>query len=168
QAQERLMEQVCRQAGVSPGDVHYLEAHGTGTRAGDPVEAKALHNVFSRGRAEGQKCVVGSVKSNIGHLEAAAGIAGLIKTALILKHRAIPPNLHFYNPNPDIPFEKLQLRVPTKLEAWPSTDGPALAGVNSFGFGGTNAHVVLQEAFPSPVASTRSGGAEQPYLLPLS
>ena len=114
-AQERLIEQVCEQAGVSPGAIQYVEAHGTGTRAGDPVEAKALHNVFSRGREAGGKCMVGSVKSNIGHLEAAAGVAGLMKAALVLRRRAIPANLHFENPNADIPFDQMCLKVPT---AW--------------------------------------------------
>lgn len=167
-AQERVMRLAYQRAGVSPKQIQYVEAHGTGTPVGDPIEARAIGTVLSTDRPAGEQCVIGSVKTNIGHLEAAAGVAGLIKTALILKHRLIPPHLHFHHPNPDIPFEKLQLRVPTKLEAWPSTDGLALAGVNSFGFGGTNAHVVLQEALPSPVAPTRSSGAEQPYLLPLS
>lgn len=105
----------------------------------------AIGNVLSRGRTKGQKCVIGSVKTNIGHLEAAAGIAGVIKVALSLKHRMIPPNLHFHNPNPRIPFEDLQLRVPINLEAWPEASRPAVAGVNAFGFGGTNAHLVMVE-----------------------
>ena len=131
---------------VSPGDVQYVEAHGTGTLLGDPIEAKALGAVLRVNRAPGRLCALGSVKTNIGHLEAAAGIAGLIKVALALKHREIPPSLNFEEPNPHIPFEQLQLRVQTNLERWPAELAPALAGVSSFGFGGTNAHVVLQEA----------------------
>ncbi len=144
-AQEALLREVYGQAGIAPSDVNYVEAHGTGTEIGDPIEAMAIGNVLSRGRAEGRKCVIGSVKTNIGHLEAAAGIAGIIKVALSLKHRMIPPNLHFHNPNPRIPFEDLQLRVPINLEAWPEASRPAVAGVNSFGFGGTNAHLVMVE-----------------------
>jgi acyl transferase domain-containing protein/acyl carrier protein len=169
EAQERLIEQVYAQARVSPGAVQYVEAHGTGTRAGDPVEARALQNMFSRGRAENQKCIVGSVKTNIGHLEAAAGVAGLMKAALSLKNRAIPPNLHFETPNPDIPFDQMCLRVPTKLEAWPERDGAAYASVNSFGYGGTNAHALLQAApergrVMRTIAAPRRG----PLLLPVS
>jgi len=144
-AQEELISGVCMQAGIAPGDVEYVEAHGTGTEVGDPIEAMAIGNVLSRGRTEGQKCVIGSVKTNIGHLEAAAGIAGVIKVALSLKHRMIPPNLHFHNPNPRIPFDDLQLRVPIGLEPWPEAFRPAIAGVNSFGFGGTNAHLIMTE-----------------------
>jgi acyl transferase domain-containing protein/acyl carrier protein len=168
-AQERLIEQVYAQAGVSPGVVRYVETHGTGTRAGDPVEARALENVFSRGRTDGRKCLVGSVKSNIGHLEAAAGVAGLMKAALSLKNKAIPPNLHFEKANPDIPFDRMCLRVPTRLEEWPECDGPAYASVNSFGYGGTNAHALLQEAperVPAPRENAKRG--MRPLLLPVS
>jgi acyl transferase domain-containing protein/aryl carrier-like protein len=157
-----------QRAGVSPDQIQYIEAHGTGTPVGDPIEARAIGNVLSDSRLTHKPCVIGSVKTNIGHLEAAAGIAGLIKTALALKHRQIPPHLHFHEPHPDIPFEDLQLHVPTTLEAWPETDGPALAGINSFGFGGTNAHVVLQEA-PAPLLMRATPDEkEQIYLLPLS
>src|SRR5208337_4018421 len=126
--------------------VQYLEAHGTGTLLGDPIEAKALGAVLALDRPPERPCLIGSVKTNLGHLEAAAGIAGLIKVALVLKHREIPPSLNFEEPNPHIPFERLALRVQTNLEPWPTEPAPALAGVSSFGFGGTNAHVVLQEA----------------------
>ncbi len=146
ESQEQLIFKVSQQAGISPGEVHYVEAHGTGTKVGDPVEANALQRVFSHGRKPEQKCLMGSVKTNIGHLEAAAGIAGLIKTALCLKHQAIPPNLHFEQPNVDIPFHEMCLHVPTALIPWPPGNRPAYAGVNSFGYGGTNAHVLLQEA----------------------
>lgn len=167
-AQETAMRLAYQRAGILPQHVQYIEAHGTGTPVGDPLEARAIGTVVSADRPAGEQCIVGSVKTNIGHLEAAAGVAGLVKTALALKHRQIPPHLHFHNPNPDIPFDKLQLRVPTTLEAWPATDSPALAGVNSFGFGGTNAHVVLQEAPPTPAPEAQPEDAERLYLLPLS
>jgi acyl transferase domain-containing protein/aryl carrier-like protein len=172
QAQQRVMRQAYQQAGIAPHQVQYVEAHGTGTPVGDPIEARAIGSLLAAGRPAGNRCLIGSVKTNIGHLEAGAGVAGLIKTALALKHRQIPPHLHFSQPHPDIPFDELQLRVPTTLEPWPQTDGPALAGVNSFGFGGTNAHVVLQEA-PGAVPAQSPQTPEEPegthsYLLPLS
>lgn len=131
-----------------------MEAHGTGTPVGDPIETKALGNVIGKNRDAGSYCTIGSVKTNIGHLESASGIAGLIKLALALKHRQIPPSLHFQTPNPKIPFEELRLRVPTALEPWPNGSGPRLAGINSFGFAGTNAHVVLAEAPQNAVDGT--------------
>src|SRR5581483_3403377 len=102
-----------------PSEVHYVEAHGTGTRLGDPIEARAIGAVYGRGRGS-EPCAVGSVKTNLGHLEAAAGIAGLVKVALALHARALPPSLHFTRPNPLIPFDELRLRVPTTCEPWPS------------------------------------------------
>jgi acyl transferase domain-containing protein len=165
-AQEEAMRAAYRRAGIQPGQVQYVEAHGTGTPVGDPIEARAIGTVLSAGRPAGERCIVGSVKTNIGHLEAAAGVAGVVKAALALQHRQIPPHLHFHQPSPDIPFDELQLRVPTTLEAWPETDGPRYAGINSFGFGGTNAHVVLQEA--PQVATRESPKAALPYLLPIS
>ena len=148
-AQEAVLREAYRQAAVSPGKVQYVEAHGTGTLLGDPIEAKALGAVLGVERPPERPCALGSVKTNVGHLEAAAGIAGLIKVALALRHREIPPSLHFEEPNPHIPFDELPLRVQTTLGPWPATPGPALAGVSSFGFGGTNAHVVLEEAPPA-------------------
>ena len=133
-------------SGVSPGKVQYIEAHGTGTKLGDPIEMKALGKVLTENRPAGSYCAVGSVKTNIGHLEVAAGIAGLIKVALSLKYGQIPPSLHFQKPNPYIPFDKLLLRVQKTLEPWPQTEDKAIAGVSAFSFGGTNAHVVLEEA----------------------
>jgi acyl transferase domain-containing protein/acyl carrier protein len=167
-AQEAVLREAYRQAAVSPGDVQYIEAHGTGTFLGDPIEAKALGTVLGVERPPGRPCGLGSVKTNLGHLEAAAGIAGLIKVALALRHREIPPSLHFGNPNPHIPFTELPLRVQTALSPWPTEPGPALAGVSSFGFGGTNVHVVLEEA---PAATTRIPEAKRKsgvHLLPLS
>lgn len=169
-AQEELLRQNCKEAGVSPADIHYFEIHGTGTLVGDPIEARALGAVLGEGRPEGDVCLVGSSKSNIGHLEPAAGIAGLIKLALSLKHRVVPPNLHFHEPNPNIPLDELKLRVPQQAEPWPVSDAPALAGINSFGFGGTNAQAILREAprnFEN--AEDRVGtGEAKPRLVPLS
>lgn len=152
QAQEQLLKKVYQESGVEPGKVSYVEAHGTGTAAGDPIEARALGRVIGSRRPQNSPLMVGSVKTNIGHLESASGIAGFIKTALILRHRKIPANLHFNNPNPKIPFEKFHLKVPKKMIDWPETY-PRYAAVNSFGFGGTNAHVLLTSA---PDVSIRS------------
>jgi amino acid adenylation domain-containing protein len=149
-AQEAVLRAAYRRAGVAPGSVDYVEAHGTGTLLGDPIEAAALGAVVGDDRPADRPCLVGSVKTNIGHLESAAGIAGVIKVALALGRRAIPPSLHFREPNPHIRFESLPIRVQTALEDWPERDRPRLAGVSSFGFGGTNAHMVL-EAPPRPV-----------------
>ena len=122
-AQEAVLREAYRRAAVSPGDVQYVEAHGTGTLLGDPIEAKALGAVLAVDRPPERPCLLGSVKTNLGHLEAAAGIAGLIKVALALKHREIPPSLHFEEPNPHISFDQLPLRVQTTLEPWPARAG---------------------------------------------
>ena len=153
-AQEAMIRSALREAGVEPSAVQYVEAHGTGTTVGDPIEAEAVGKVFSLERPASDPCLMGSVKTNLGHLEAASGIAGLIKTALVVKHRQVPANLHLVEPNPDIPFDELRLRVPTTLEPWPSNGARTLAGVNSFGFGGANAHVVI-EAPPERPAQPR-------------
>ena len=145
-SQEVVVREALHRAGVSARDISYVEAHGTGTPVGDPIEAHALGTVIGKDRAEGDVCYLGSVKTNIGHLESAAGIAGLLKTTLALAHEQIPPNLHFDTPHPGIPFDRLRLRVPTSLQPWPRATKPRYAGVNSFGFGGTNAHVILGEA----------------------
>lgn len=165
-AQKDVLLQAYRQAGVSPARVQYVEAHGTGTKLGDPIEVQALGEVIGLGRADDDFCAIGSVKTNIGHLEAAAGIAGLIKTGLALKHRTIPPTLHFEKPNSYIPFDKLHLRVQQDVVPWPESSFPSLAGVSSFGFGGTNAHVVLEEA---PVSVAEADASEAAVnVLPLS
>ncbi len=143
QAQEELIRAACRTAGISPGAIGYVEAHGTGTAVGDPIETAALGAALGEGRTA--PCLIGSVKTNVGHLEAASGIASLIKVALVLKHKQIPPNLHFRTPNPHIDFAGLKLRVVKQLEPFPN-GGSQLAGVNSFGFGGANAHVILEAA----------------------
>ncbi|KAA8995347.1 polyketide synthase, partial [Paenibacillus spiritus] len=171
QAQEAVLRSAYSRAGVSPGDLRYVETHGTGTPLGDPIEAAALGAVLAEGRPEGQLCAIGSVKTNIGHLEAAAGVAGLIKTALALWHRELPASLHFGEANPRIPFDRLPLKVQTAPSAWPVGEpGEApLAGVSSFGFGGTNAHVVLQAAWKEADEMNVQGSeaSEAAELLPL-
>lgn len=167
EAQESLVREAHAFAGISPSDVQYVEAHGTGTPVGDPIEANALGTVLSKGRSPERPCLIGSVKSNIGHTESASGIAGLLKVVLALKHQQIPPNLHFNSANPSIDLDALCLRVPTELTPWPDTGGrPRIACLNSFGFGGTNAHAVLEEA-PNRVhrEAEADGGL---YLVPLS
>jgi acyl transferase domain-containing protein/SAM-dependent methyltransferase/acyl carrier protein len=166
-SQEVALRDALRMAEVDPADVQYVEAHGTGTPVGDPIEARALGSVLASGRRR-QNCIIGSVKTNIGHLEAAAGIAGLIKAALAIERRTIPAILHFERLNPDIPLDDLRLRLALRTEPWPEDGRPARAGVNSFGFGGTNAHVVLEEA-PTAVPGGESAGPTGDVLiLPLS
>ena len=142
-------------AGVNPETITYVEAHGTGTELGDPIEISALTQAFRLGTEKRGYCAVGSVKTNLGHLDAAAGVTGLIKTVLALKNRRIPPSLHFTRPNPNIDFESTPFYVNTRLAEWENGGGPLRAGVSSFGIGGTNAHVVLEEA-PPPAPSTPS------------
>ncbi|HEY9088383.1 MAG TPA: beta-ketoacyl synthase N-terminal-like domain-containing protein [Anaerolineaceae bacterium] len=148
-AQEAVIRAALRDAQVEPHQVSYVEAHGTGTSLGDPIEVHALGAVYSQGRDAAQPLRIGSVKTNVGHLEGAAGIAGLIKTALALQHREIPPHLHFETPSPHISWADFPIQVNTRLTAWEPVDGRRIAGVSSFGFSGTNAHVILEEA-PAP------------------
>src|SRR4029077_10110347 len=143
EAQARLVQDACRDAGIAPEKIGFVEAHGTGTAVGDPIEAHALAEALCRNRAPDTPLPIGSIKTNLGHLEPAPGGAVLLKAMLVLKHGQIPPSLHFKNPNPHIDFEKLKLRVPTEIEAFPQGKGERICGVNSFGFGGANAHVVL-------------------------
>jgi acyl transferase domain-containing protein/NADPH:quinone reductase-like Zn-dependent oxidoreductase len=142
-AQRRLLEQVYNEFAVDPSDLSFVEAHGTGTKVGDPLEADALGKGLAQKRR--QPLGIGSVKSNIGHLEPASGLAGMLKSMLALRHGAVPATLHQRQPNPDIPFDDLNLRVIDRLHRLPGRRGPHLCGVNSFGFGGTNAHVVLRD-----------------------
>ncbi len=144
-AQMAVLRAAYSNAGVDPRDVDYVEAHGTGTLLGDPIEARALGTVLGRGRAQDSPLLIGAVKSNLGHLEAAAGIAGFIKAVLAVQRAQIPANLGFEAPNPHIPFDHLRLKVVAELTDWPNVDRPRRAGVSSFGFGGTNAHVVLEQ-----------------------
>ncbi|OMC10571.1 type I polyketide synthase [Mycobacterium sp. SP-6446] len=149
EAQEANFRVALAAAGIAPADVGYVEAHGTGTPVGDPIEANALGRVLAAGRRAGRKALLGSVKTNIGHLEAGAGIAGLIKAAMCVYHRRIPPSLHFRNPNSDIDFAGLPIAVATASQPWPDEYAYAVASVNSFGFGGTNANVVITEPEPA-------------------
>ncbi|WP_406277458.1 SDR family NAD(P)-dependent oxidoreductase [Nocardia sp. NBC_00881] len=167
-AQTTVIRAALAAADVEPASVHYVELHGTGTPAGDPVEATALGETYGVGRAEGASLAVGSVKTNIGHLEGAAGIAGLIKTALCLRHRQLAPSLNFHIPNPRIPLDELGLRVQTAAQHW-SAAAVRRAGVSSFGMGGTNAHVILEEA-PAAAAgeTTTTAGGSQPLAWVLS
>ncbi|WP_262702282.1 MULTISPECIES: type I polyketide synthase [Streptomyces] len=145
-AQEDVVRTAHRRAGAAPDEVQYVELHGTGTPVGDPVEAAALGAALGTVRTDGTPLLVGSAKTNVGHLEGAAGIVGLLKTALGITHRLLPPSLHFTTPNPRIPLAELGLRVQDRLGEWPRPDRPLLAGVSSFGMGGTNCHLVLGEA----------------------
>jgi acyl transferase domain-containing protein/NADPH:quinone reductase-like Zn-dependent oxidoreductase/thioesterase domain-containing protein/acyl carrier protein len=169
--QAAMLREAYRQAGISPASVVYVEAHGTGTPVGDPIEATALGRILSQGRSDERKCLIGSVKTNIGHLEAGAGMAGLIKAALVAQRRTIPPNLNYREPNPHIAFPDLRLEVVDRLQPLCQHDGaPPVVAVNSFGFGGTNGHIVLQ-AVESPVASpprAESARADRPCVLPIS
>ncbi|MCK2216222.1 SDR family NAD(P)-dependent oxidoreductase [Actinomadura sp. ATCC 31491] len=167
-AQQEVITLACARAGVRPEQVRYVELHGTGTKVGDPVEAAALGAAYGAARPDGEPLLVGSVKTNIGHLEGAAGIAGLLKVVLSLKHRELPPSLHFTAPPPEIPLDELRLDVVRAARPWPGADGaPAVAGVSSFGMGGTNCHLLLTEP-PAPErravppASSAAGASDGP------
>jgi acyl transferase domain-containing protein/acyl carrier protein/NADP-dependent 3-hydroxy acid dehydrogenase YdfG len=162
-AQASLSAEVCEQAGVDPATIGYVEAHGTGTRAGDPIECRALASVYGAGRDV--PLAVGSVKANIGHLEAAAGIAGLIKAILSVRERSVLPHRPIRALNPEIPFDALGIRVPQAVESWP-TQGTARAAINSFGYGGTNAHVIVEE--PPAVQRPAGTSTQGRQLFPLS
>lgn len=166
-AQVACVRAAFARAGIDPAATQYVEAHGTGTRQGDPIELRALGTVLGEGRPDWDTCRVGSVKTNLGHSETAAGITGLIKAALCVKHRQLPPSLHFRRPNPSVDFAGLKLQVQTALEPFPHADQPAVVGVSSFGFGGTNAHVVLAEA-PKPPPPPRYGQQWPWQLLTVS
>ena len=142
----RVIEDALSQAGISPSDVDYLEAHGTGTTVGDPIEIDAVSEVYGRGREVDRPLLTGSVKTNVGHLESAAGVAGLIKAALVVQKGIIPKHLHFNDPNPGIDWEHVPLKVTSEMTDWPRQYGrPRMAGVNSFGISGTNAHILVEE-----------------------
>ncbi|MCM0593867.1 MAG: beta-ketoacyl synthase N-terminal-like domain-containing protein [Gloeotrichia echinulata DEX184] len=159
-SQQDVIHLALAKAGVKPNQISYVETHGTGTSLGDPIEVNSLKTVLMEDRELNQPCWIGSVKTNIGHLEAAAGIAGLIKVVLSLEHGEIPPHLHLQQLNPYIQLEQTTIKIPTKLQPWLSVGQSRLAGVSAFGFGGTNAHVILEEA-PIPVSIENSLKTEQ-------
>ncbi len=142
-AQEAVIKTALQAAGLEPGDVDYVEAHGTGTALGDPLEMEALYHIY--GTQTARRLVVGSVKTNIGHLEAAAGIASLIKVVLMIQKGEIPAHLHLNTPNPRIPWDDLPIDIPRNALAWPGHAKIRIAGISSFGFSGTNAHLLVQE-----------------------
>lgn len=153
-SQEAVIRAALEAAGMEPQDVAYVETHGTGTPLGDPIEVKALAGAFGAARPKSRPLLIGSVKTNIGHLESAAGIAGVIKTVLSLRHGEIPPSLHFRTPNPHIAWDAIPVEVCTTRTRWPRGDKGRVAGVSSFGFSGTNVHVVLGEAPTPPQVTT--------------
>lgn len=166
-AQEAVIRRALANAGVEPAQIAYVETHGTGTPLGDPIEVQALAAALGEGRPATRPVLIGSVKTNIGHLEAAAGIAGLIKMVLALQHGQLPPHLNLRTPNPYINWSALPVAVATQLTDWPAGPEPRLAGVSSFGFSGTNAHIILEEAPANPPAAPAN--AERPlHLLALS
>ncbi|WP_438001783.1 type I polyketide synthase [Sorangium sp. So ce185] len=164
-AQEELLRAALQRSGVAPEDVTYVETHGTGTPLGDPIEVEALAAVLG-GAHSGPPCALGALKPHLGHLEAAAGVAGLIKVVLAMEHGAIPANLHFEALNPRISLEGTRLRLATSRLPWPAAGRPRVAGVSSFGLSGTNAHIVVEEAPPPPAAEAAPAG--RAVLLPLS
>ncbi|TWF73645.1 type I polyketide synthase [Kitasatospora viridis] len=173
-AQRELIRLTLGQSGVAAADVQYVELHGTGTPVGDPIEAAALGEVYRAAdgggtRQEGDALLVGSAKTNVGHLEGAAGIVGFLKAVLSIRHRQVPASLNHHTPNPRVPLDRLGLRVPDALAPWPDPERPLIAGVSSFGMGGTNCHVLLTEApatadAPADDATTpvRPGGVAWP------
>jgi acyl transferase domain-containing protein/trans-aconitate methyltransferase len=164
--QEAVIRAALRDGGVSPADVDYVETHGTGTKLGDPIELQALAAAYGDGRAADRPLLVGSVKTNIGHLEAAAGLAGLIKGVLALRHEALPPHRNFSTPNPLVAWERLPIEVVQTLRPWPRSDRPRRFGLSGFGFSGSNAHLVIEEA---PSADHRDDpGDEHDELFLLS
>jgi len=166
-AQQEVIRQALHNGGVSAAEVSYIEAHGTGTSLGDPIEMGALGQVFGPSHTPERPLYVGSVKTNIGHLEAAAGIAGLIKVVLSLQHGQIPAHLHFREPNPHIAWDRLPVRIPTTTQTWPSYGSRRVAGVSSFGMSGTNAHVIVEEA-PAAVEEEETAVDRPWHLLTVS
>jgi malonyl CoA-acyl carrier protein transacylase len=165
-AQQQVIREALDNAMLTPADISYIEAHGTGTSLGDPIEIEALGKIFKASHSAESPLLVGSVKTNIGHTEPVAGLAGLIKIIQSLQHETIPPHLHFNQPNPYIPWDELPFKVPTQLTAWLHSDKPRLAGLSSFGFSGTNAHIIIEEAPPIQVQVSELERAA--HLLTLS
>jgi len=165
-AQEAVIRAALADGRVDAADISYVEAHGTGTSLGDPIEVRALAGALGAGRSQNSPLAIGSVKTNIGHLESAAGIAGVIKVILSLQHEYIPPHLHFSQPSPHIPWSEFPVSVTSTGQAWPRAARPRLAGVSSFGFSGTNVHVVVEEA--PQVSPSREVLQRPQHCLPLS
>ncbi|HEY5978825.1 MAG TPA: type I polyketide synthase, partial [Microlunatus sp.] len=172
EAQEEVIREALTRAGVRPKDVQYVELHGTGTALGDPIEAAALAAAYrdpaevgGGGSGRDGALRVGSAKTNIGHLEGAAGIVGLLKAVLSVYHRALPPSLHYVSANPEIPLDALNLQVQTTLTAWPRQDAPLIAGVSSFGMGGTNAHLIVEQA-PDSIGEPAWSSAQPSLPVP--
>ncbi|HEX4954981.1 MAG TPA: SDR family NAD(P)-dependent oxidoreductase [Thermoanaerobaculia bacterium] len=163
-SQERLIREALADAGLAPAEVAYVEAHGTGTALGDPIEAQALAAALGEGREAARPLLLGSIKTNLGHLEAAAGLGGLIKLVLALEKGEIPPHLHFDTPSPHVPWGRLPLEVVRGLRPWPEGYARRRGGVSSFGFSGTNAHVVVEEA-PHPTEAAVPGPSPQLVVL---
>ncbi|WP_372516384.1 polyketide synthase Pks13 [Mycobacterium shinjukuense] len=173
-AQAEVLRRAYKDAGIDPRTVDYIEAHGTGTILGDPIEAEALGRVVGRGRPADRPALLGAVKTNVGHLESAAGVASMAKVVLALQHDKLPPSINFAGPSPYIDFDAMRLKMITEPTDWPRYGGYALAGVSSFGFGGANAHVVVREVLPrdvierepepvpEPAAHTPAAPAEAP------
>jgi acyl transferase domain-containing protein/thioesterase domain-containing protein/acyl carrier protein len=160
EGQAEVITEALEYAGVNAADISYVEAHGTGTVVGDPIEVRALTQAFRKTTARSGYCGIGSLKTNVGHLDAAAGVGGLMKTVLALEHAQLPPSLHFQNLNPHIELQDSPFFINSKLADWPSNGSPRRAAVTALGIGGTNAHVVLEEA-PRPAES----GHTKPYQL---
>ncbi len=169
-AQQRVITEALDRAGLTPADIDYLEAHGTGTSLGDPIEVRAAAAALGAGRNPDRPLLIGSAKTNIGHLEAAAGVAGVLKVVLALEHRELPRHLNFRTPSPHIPWDRIPVRVVDETLSWERTDRPRIAGVSSFGFTGTNAHVIIEEApQPAPAAAPAVPADDRRFmLLPLS
>lgn len=165
-AQQGVIREALRRAGIQASQVGYVEAHGTGTSLGDPIEVRALNAVLGKARPIDRPFMIGTVKTNIGHLESAAGVAGVLKVVLALQHREIPPLLHLQNLNPSVAWNEMQIVIPVERTAWPSDGTRRIAGVSSFGGSGTNAHMILEEA---PESILPKGDCERPlHLLALS
>jgi malonyl CoA-acyl carrier protein transacylase len=166
-AQQKVIHDALKNAGVDAASLGYIEAHGTGTPLGDPIEMEAIGEIIKNKHTFNSPLLIGSVKTNIGHTEPVAGLAGLIKVILSLQHEVIPPNIHFNQPNPHIKWDELPIKIPTQLTTWPRSEKPRVAGINSFGFSGTNAHVIVAES-PQVAQNKKSEIDRTTHLLTLS
>ena len=167
-AQEKVIRKALANAGLTPNDIDYIEAHGTGTKLGDPIEVESIGRVIKESHDKTNPLILCSVKSNIGHLEAASGISGVIKMVLSIMNKQFPPHLNMKTPNPLIPWDDIPVRVPQEITPWPKSDRPRRAGINSFGFSGTNVHIILEE--PSPTEEIlENDSIDRPlHLLPIT